>query len=582
MRVKTVAAVVAALLTVIAVEAAVKPASPFKDGMVLQRGRKVPVWGKASPGENVRVEFAGQKLSAKADAKGAWRVELSPMKASKTPRTMKINGLEIKDVLVGEVWLASGQSNMALPIWNSDPRVRDRNGAAVLQIVRHRNVRYANLLDWKSSETPQDDIAFKWREHRPVDVSRAWNGGQSAVAFYFAEQLYQALDVPIGMIVACAGGTPIKPFYVGQPVFNHYFSPVAPYAVRGLIWYQGESDGAKSPEDYVQKLRTFLDGWAGEFENPSLPMYIAQICGFGNVSMGQALFAKKDKRAHVAVTADVGNPWDIHPNEKYTVGLRLAMLALKYEYGWNDVRADSPCFKSARREPGGKVRLSFDNAHSFYTYAMDYSAQTSFQLAGKDRKWFPARLENQLNVTTNKEGRAVAPGYVRGTQLVVSSPSVPQPRHVRYTSDPRFSVVYNESALPLVPFAAKLPEECAAPAAGGDETVKADFLTHLRVIENKECKGRVAQLAGVGPLAAPTAAELADPLFRRVILVGEGGRTLEEGEVRVTLGDIFARISAEKLKGVILDFSGTKDRELPSIYYAAAWVELHQNDVWGY
>ena len=188
---KVVTGVVAFALTS-ALSAAVRPASPFKDGMVLQRDRKVPVWGKASAGEAVDVEFAGQKLSAKADADGAWRVELSPMKASKVARTMKINDLEINDVLVGEVWLASGQSNMALPIWNSDPRVRDRNGAAVMQIVRHRNVRYANLLDWQTSETPQDEIAFKWREHRQSDVSRAWNGGQSAVAFYFAEQIGRA------------------------------------------------------------------------------------------------------------------------------------------------------------------------------------------------------------------------------------------------------------------------------------------------------------------------------------------------------------------------------------------------------
>ena len=586
---KRVFAIAALLAAPMALSAKVVPASPFCDGMVLQRDRQVPVWGKASPGEKVSVEFDGQALVTAADEKGRWRVDLAPLSASSEPRDFVLNAQSgktvIHDVLVGEVWLASGQSNMALLIWNGgDPRVRDRNGAAVMQIVRHSDVRYANLLDWQTSATPQERIdTFVWRQHRPENVGRGWNGGQSAVAFYFAEQLRQALGVPIGMIVAAAGGTPIVPFFVGNPVWNHYFAPTAPYACRGLIWYQGESDGARSEEEYVGKLTAFLDGWGSAFENPKLPMYIAQICSGGAVARAQMRFAQQDPRAHTAVTYDVGNPWDIHPSEKYTVGLRLAMLALKHEYGWTDVRAESPVPKAARVEAGGRVRLSFENANSFYSYAMDYTAQTPFELAGKDGRWHPATLENQLGRKAGKDGRETCHGHIRGTQLILSSPDVPVPRKVRHTANAKLAAVYNEVALPVGPFEMALPEPVAA--AADDAHAQTDaFSSHLRVIGAPAVVKRLNGLAGVkAPIGAPSADELKDAKVLRMPMTDAAtGKGLDIDRTAVQLGDAFARIPAQGLKAIVLDFTGVEWDEEPVVYFAADWVKLHENDIWGF
>lgn len=574
--------------------------------MVLQRGRKVAVWGKADPGEKVTVEFAGQTLSTAAAADGRWRVDLAPMAAAKTPRTMKVNDLVIRDVLVGEVWLASGQSNMALLIWNSgDPRVRDRNGAAISQIVKHDDVRYANLLDWKTSETPQDSIAFTWRKHCNEEVTRGWDGGQSAVAFYFAELLHQALDMPIGVIVASAGGTRIQPFAPAEAwaasglaekhlkgsspgvVWNHYFAPIAPYAARGLIWYQGETDSGYFTEDeYVRALGVFHRAWAKAFESPDFPLYIAQVGGGHAVPRAQAEYAHRTPNAYCAIGSDVMNAWDIHPNEKFTVSLRLAMLALRNAYGWTDVKAESPFVKSVRAEAGGKVRLSFENAAQFYSYAMDYTAQTPFRLQDAKGRWHPAKLENQVNVRFSKKlGRDTCAGHIRGVQLVVSSTNAPNPVAVAYTGDPTLAAVYNESALPIAPFERKLAGTEARQHENSTEArqpEEATFAERVKVRESEKVRGRLAGLSGV-KLAAATEAELKDGKYLVIPLVDPStGKGYAENAVKTLLSDRITWIQARQLEGFVLDASMIDDPEEPALYFAAGWVSTVANDIWGF
>ena len=608
--------------------AALQVASPFSDGMVLQRDKPIPVWGKAAPGEKVSVEFDGQALVTAADEKGRWRVDLAPLSASSEPRDFVLNAQSgktvIHDVLVGEVWLASGQSNMALLIWNSgDPRVRDRNGAAISQIVRHDDVRYANLLDWKTSDTPQDSIAFTWRKHRNEEVTRGWDGGQSAVAFYFAEFLRQALEVPIGVIVASAGGTRIQPFAPAEAwaasglaekhlkgsspgvVWNHYFAPVAPYAARGLIWYQGETDSGYFTEDeYVRALGVFHRAWAKAFENPDFPLYIAQIGGGHAVPRAQAEYAHRTPNAYCAIGSDVMNAWDIHPNEKFTVSLRLAMLALRNAYGWTDVKAESPFVKSVRAEAGGKVRLSFENAALFYSYAKDYTAQTPFRLQDAKGRWHPAKLENQMNMRFNKKlGRDTCAGHIRGVQLVVSSTNAPNPVAVAYTGDPTLAAVYNESALPIAPFERKLAgAEARQPENRGAETRQPEnrgtearqpekeearpceptFAERVKVRESAKVKGRIAALANVG-LGAATEAEVSDGKWLVIPLVDPStGRGYSEGALKTLLADRITWISARQLEGFVLDASMIDDPEEPALYFAAGWVSTVANDIWGF
>ena len=239
--------------------AEIKMGAPFSEGAVLQRGMKVPVWGTVSPdpartARFVKVEFAGQKKLSAVDAKtGAWKVELDPMQASKTGRSIKVSDmdkgllsskavetLEIKDVLVGEVWFASGQSNMECPIWGGRTRYRDGKGGLMTQMTRLPYVRYVKTpKKWSVERTA---LAAKWRRFTPEDLQlfhrENLKGGSptqlSALAFYYARELYLALDVPVGIIDSSWGGTNIDAWTPrsGYTGCDKSIQPVADYPVK--------------------------------------------------------------------------------------------------------------------------------------------------------------------------------------------------------------------------------------------------------------------------------------------------------------------------------------------------------------
>ena len=293
---------VAAALSACAAEAKVATATPFADNMVLQRGRAVPVWGTADAGEAVTVSFAGQTKSAKADAKGAWRVMLDPMPASKENRVMKVSGSanveEIKNVLVGEVWFASGQSNMECPIWGPSPRYRDGQGAVMTASARRPFIRYAkNGRVWKVE--PRYDWKAAWRDFSPASFKETFSYNLSAVAFYYALELYDALDVPVGIIDSSWGGTCIETWtplcsYKTPPdisetgkrahqqptaLWNGMVAAWAPFAIKGFIWYQGCSNAGQGRR-YSERMHALYNGWAKEFQNPDLKLYFVQLAPF--------------------------------------------------------------------------------------------------------------------------------------------------------------------------------------------------------------------------------------------------------------------------------------------------------------
>lgn len=481
---KGAAAVAAAAMMACAGAAGAKvtTAPPFGDNMVLQRGRPVAVWGRADPGEEVEVSFAGQRVKTAADAGGAWRLSLKPMPASKERRVFTVRGkdgrAEFRNVLVGEVWLAGGQSNMELPLWGGNPRFRDRQGAMVAQVTRRPFIRFANVSCRQWSVKPADKLAAVWKEVSPETLA----GGFSAVAFYYALELYHALDVPVGVLAAYWGGTNIdawtpreglasvpalkdvldypvtasfKPENRRGPVtaahqqpavlYNRMIAPLAPYTLRGAIWYQGEHN-AFEWRRYCDKMHALYNGWAAAFENPGFRLYFAQLAPWGNkdialIQQAQAKFAAEEKNAGMAVINDVGNLSDIHPNEKETVARRLALHAFKDLYGMPGITADSPTLASYKIE-GGKFVLSFNNAKSWYIYNPGRGLETGFELAGADGKFVPAAVEG-----------VAKSGVIRGRELVVSAPGVPEPRHLRYLySRPWFGSLYNEVCLPLGAF----------------------------------------------------------------------------------------------------------------------------------
>ena len=465
----------AAALSAIAAEAKVTTATPFADNMVLQRDRAVPVWGTADAGEAVTVSFAGQVKTAKADAKGAWCVRLDPLPASCENRVLKVSGPanteEIKNVLVGEVWFASGQSNTECPIWGPGPRYRDGQGAVMTAMARRPFIRYVKNARTTSRE-PRLGWKAVWRDYSPKSFKETFNGNLSAMAFYYALELHDALGVPVGIIDSSWGGTRIEPWtpisgFANKPhipgkvgagtptaLWNGMVAAFAPYAIKGFIWYQGCSNAGDGIR-YCDKMHDLYNGWAKEFKNPDLKLYFVQLAPFSrswfSVQMGQAKFAAEEKNAAMITTCDIGNSWDIHPNDKESVARRLVLHALKRDYGFTDIIDDAPVLKSWKVE-GDKFVMSFDNANSWYAYNDDRTEAKGFEVAGKDGKYVPAKILNKgANATLS------------GKELIVSAPGVKEPRRLRYLySKPWIGSLYSfDSGLPLGPFEidARRPED---------------------------------------------------------------------------------------------------------------------------
>jgi len=515
---KTYIAFVAAVAA-LPIFAEIKMGAPFTDGAVLQRGMKVPVWGKVTPAQSkvlrkVRVEFAGQEKTAVVGMGGEWKVMLDPMDASKESRTMTVSrvspgfffdsvaeSVEIKDILVGEVWFASGQSNMECPIWGGSTRYRDMKGGLMTTMTYLPNIRYVKSPHRWSVEPVE--LSAKWCKFTPENLQLFYreNGGAgtelSAVAFYYARELYLALDVPIGILDASWGGTnidawtprsgygdgcdesiketakyPVKANWkaetdrkgpIGgahqQPtvLYNGMAAAYAPMAMRGFIWYQGCHNSGES-QLYCAKLHALYNGWSRDFENPELKLYLVQLAPYNQnwlgICMAQTQFCAEEKNAALAVTADVGNFDDIHPNDKEIVAKRLAVHALKRDYGFVIPEDDSPVLKSASFADG-KATLVFNNVKGWYVYAPDRSRKPAFELAGADGKWQEAKVLNYRKLK-GRDGKESDTDYIDGAEIVLSSDGVPEPVKVRYMGKPRTAgTLYNEASLPLGPFEAK-------------------------------------------------------------------------------------------------------------------------------
>lgn len=493
-------------------EAKIELATPFSDGMVLQRGRAVPVWGKAEPGRKVTVAFADGEASTIACAKGCWKVMLPAMEASKESRTLTVTEseigwlwdsvletVEVKDVLVGEVWMCAGQSNTDCPVWGSSPRYRDGMGAMSIQTTVKPFVRLVKT-PLVASATPRKGYAVKWTKMTPQDLDYAKGVRMpSAMGYYFALELANALDIPVGLVDSSWGGTNIDAWtprsgyegiaglegeknwnlvdqknwkdtmrkgpvsgWIQQPsaLWNGMVAAYAPMAIRGFIWYQGCHNSSEC-QRYCDKMHALYNGWAKEFANPGLKLYFAQLApwgyaGIANIQMAQAKFDAEEKNAGMAVINDVGNLTDIHPNDKRTVAKRLAAHALKRDYGWSWVKDDSPTFKSMKIE-GDKVTLSFDGAEGWYLYNPTMGDKsTGFELAGADGVFKKAELVN-LEMTPHwRTKKPEFKGRITGKDLVVRAEGVKEPKRVRYLFNaPWFGGLYNEVCLPLGAFETK-------------------------------------------------------------------------------------------------------------------------------
>ena len=407
--------------------------------MVLQRDRALPIWGWAAPDEEVTVKLDEATATAKADAQGNWNVVLPAVKADGKTHSMTVTGknkLDLDDILIGDVWVGSGQSNMEMGITACD-KAKEEIPAANYPKIRL-------LLVPKVQEgQPAKDVKADWVQCSPKTIVAGGWGGFSAALYYFGQRLHKEVDVPVGLIDSSWGGSAIEPWIVsgknGGGMYNGMIAPVKPFAIRGAIWYQGESNNGDGMK-YYDKMKALIEGWRKVW-GYDFPFYFVQIAPFAGYGPGNLprlweaqVASLKIPKTGMAVTTDiVHNIGDIHPRNKFDVGNRLALWALAKEYGKTDLVYSGPLYKAMKVE-GNKIRLSF--AHSVGGLkSRDGKPLTEFEIAGADGKFVPAEAT------------------IDGDTVVVQAKEVSTPTQARFgwrnVANPH---LVNKEGLPASPF----------------------------------------------------------------------------------------------------------------------------------
>lgn len=441
----------------------VRPHGLFTDGAVLQEGQPIPVWGTAGEGETVTVECAGQTLSTVA-SNGTWRVVLSPL-AVGGPLELTMRGrntVTITNVLVGEVWVASGQSNMWWPLQLTT------NGGEVVARATDEGLRLFTVPQ-KTSEKPCRDVAGQWLPCTPAAVSNF-----SAVAYYFGRHLRAARGVPVGVIHSSSPGTRAEGWtppaalaldaevramvatnvadedrrgIYQQPeqklsyLYNAMIAPLQSFPIRGVIWYQGESNQNRAAQ-YARLLSAMIRGWRqtwGCVEFPFLFVQVAPWNGMLPILREAQLEAwQRTPNTAMVVITDVGDAVDVHPPRKEPVGARLALAARALAYG-ESVEYSGPVAERALVETG-RVAVVFSHIGGGLV-ARD-GALRGFEVAGADTNFVPATAS------------------IVGDRVVVASSAVPVPVAVRYgwASVPDINL-FNRAGLPATPFRLALPAD---------------------------------------------------------------------------------------------------------------------------
>ncbi len=472
----------ASLFSVPGVLADVQVSKIFGDHMVLQQEKPIRVWGTADPGEDVRVEFGGQSGSAKAGENGKWRVDLPAMKADGKAHTMTVKGkntVSLNDVLLGEVWICSGQSNMEWSVQAS------MNPQKEIENATHPKIRLFNVPGHVAKPEPQDDPRGQWQVCSPETIA-----GFSAVGYYFGRELQKNIDVPIGLVGTNWGGTRIEPWtppvgfkqvpnlkdYVENldaiaaakaggseapkpkggavQIYNGMVHGLVPLSVRGAIWYQGESN-ARDGLRYNHLKEALVKGWRSVFENEDLSFYWVQLAnfqkpngdpaggGWGPVREGQRK-ALRLPHTGMAVIIDIGEAGDIHPRNKQDVGKRLALWALAKDYE-KEIVYSGPLYKGMARE-GGKIRITFDHVGSGLMMGRKEGLHPALEVPGSKLSHFAIQDASGAWHWADAE--------IDGDSVFVWHDETEDPQHVRfgYESNPATINLYNKEGLPASPF----------------------------------------------------------------------------------------------------------------------------------
>lgn len=417
--------------------AEVKPGALFSSGVVLQREVEVPIWGSGAPKEAVEVSFAGKAYQAETDAAGKWVVKLPAQKAG-GPHTIVVGAvgsdakIEIADVYFGEVWIASGQSNMH---WTFSHNIKDKE-----QTLSEANDPLLRQFTTKKGGVPQPaaDVSGKWYAANREGLLAEATNGASTVGYFFGRELRKQLDVPVGIINSSVGGTPIEQWSPGGGLYNNMIHPLAPLAVRGAIWYQGESNLlGKAGMTYATKQQAMVEAWRKLFGD-DMAFYFVQLAPYAYTGRknsttpkyamaefweAQYKAAKDVPHSGLVVINDVvHNVNDIHPIDKETVGKRLAALALAGDYGKKDIVTSGPTFKEAIPE-GPSLRVKFDNVDGGLV-SRDGESLTHFLVAGEDKTFHPAVATIDGDSVVLRSAKVVKPIAVRFAWDEVAQPNL--------------------------------------------------------------------------------------------------------------------------------------------------------------
>lgn len=477
-------------------EADVKLPAIISDNMLLQQNTEVNIWGKADPNESVTVKPSWSNKSYKtvAASNGKWLVKIKTPKAT-TNQSLTIQGnnqIDVKNVLIGEVWLCSGQSNMDFQVAKAKGwRTGILNEEQEMKDADYPEIRLFHVAQKLSPEEELDDCEGQWMICNRDNLKEF-----SAVGFFFGRELYKKLNTPIGLIQSTWGGTHaeswtkwsamendpvyselVKDFYTSRDNFpadmktyeaekklfeaekakgntsakapkkpaginhnkalstlwNGMIAPILPYSIKGVIWYQGESNSIRA-KDYPHVFSKMIHSWRSEWKQGDFPFYFVQIAPHykqpPTIREAQLQTWQSVKNTGMAVITDVGDSTDIHPRNKLVPGVRLANWALAKTYGKN-IPYSGPVYKSMKVKDGTAV-LSFEYSQGLKAKGNQLKG---FVVAGEDHKFYPATA------------------IIKGNKIEVSSSAVKSPVAVRYGWDKFFRVnLYNDGDLPATPF----------------------------------------------------------------------------------------------------------------------------------
>jgi sialate O-acetylesterase len=433
------------VLCVFQLSAEVKLPVIFSDNMIIQRNVEAPVWGWAEPGEKVSVSFDGKTKSTVTDKEGNWSVKLAKLKASAKPRELTVKGkndIIFKNVLVGDVWICSGQSNMEWALSRSTKKPKE---AAESQ-KNNKQLRLFRIPKHIKLAAPAKDTVGMWKTTEVSADCLSFSG----CGFFFGAKLQKDLKIPIGLIDTSWGGTPVdqwisnkayksflKKDRKGKSIYNGMIAPLVPFAIKGAIWYQGESNRGNPFPAYFTKMDALITGWREDFQVGDFPFYQVQIAPFKynrkkkgddetlcrNIWASQYKAAKEIKNCGVVPIHDTihGVITNIHPWDKKPVSERLASLALKNDYGM-DVPFSGPEFASAKIS-SGKVIVSFTNIVKGLT-TNDGKEPSFFEIAGADKVFVPATANVKGNTAVVSAENVKSPKYVRMGWLETSVPNL--------------------------------------------------------------------------------------------------------------------------------------------------------------